>query len=128
MPVDDLVQDTFVAMTHAITRFRGEASVRTYLFEVARRVLYAAHRTAYVRLRADTTEGEEVPCDACSGTDDVREALSMLEVDLFTVVALFYWDGLNTREIAERLAIPEGTVSSRLRRARDTLRHHLVQS
>jgi transposase len=42
-----------------------------------------------------------------------------------TIISLFYVDGLRAREIAEVLDVPTSTVTTRLSRARDQLRHEV---
>jgi RNA polymerase sigma-70 factor (ECF subfamily) len=51
----------------------------------------------------------------------VREALRRLPVELQVVVELHYWEEQSTAEMAEVLEVPQGTVKSRLRRAREQL-------
>ncbi len=46
----------------------------------------------------------------------------MLPLHMQSVLELYYWEQLNAREIAEVLEVPEGTVASRLRRAKERLR------
>jgi RNA polymerase sigma-70 factor (ECF subfamily) len=43
------------------------------------------------------------------------------------VVTAAYWDGLTTKEIAQRFGIPDGTVKSRLHHALKILRVHLQE-
>lgn len=52
---------------------------------------------------------------------ELENILSKLDSDLKTVTVLFYYDDLSVLEIAEMLNIPEGTVKSRLSRARDKI-------
>ena len=47
--------------------------------------------------------------------------LNQIDSDLKTVTLLYYYDELTVSEIAETLNIPEGTVKSRLARARDKI-------
>ena len=55
----------------------------------------------------------------------MRQGVAGLPDDLAAVIDLAYFDGLSASEIAERLAIPIGTVKSRLARAIATLRQRL---
>lgn len=65
---------------------------------------------------------EAIPVPAPDDHSDLYTALFRLEEKYRLPVVLFYWEGLKTREIASLLGIPEGTVKSRLKTARDQLR------
>jgi RNA polymerase sigma factor (sigma-70 family) len=55
----------------------------------------------------------------------LHTALRSLPVDLQLALELFYWESMSAREIGEILNMPEGTVRSRVRRARTLLRERL---
>ena len=48
-------------------------------------------------------------------------ALRQIPMELQIVLELHYWENLSTRELADVMEIPQGTVKSRLRRAREAL-------
>jgi RNA polymerase sigma-70 factor, ECF subfamily len=52
---------------------------------------------------------------------DVQNAVQLLEADLQVAVSLFYYDDLSVKQISQILKIPEGTVKTRLKRARTQL-------
>jgi len=54
-------------------------------------------------------------------------ALRAIPVDLQIAVELYYWEGLSGSELAAVLDVPEGTVRSRLRRAREALAARMVE-
>ncbi len=54
-------------------------------------------------------------------TGEMWEAVLMLDEEYGKVVILYYYEGFSTKEIAKILHIPEGTVKSRLSRARSKL-------
>jgi RNA polymerase sigma-70 factor (ECF subfamily) len=128
--VDDLIQATFALIVSSRDAFRGDASFRSYLFQVARHELYA-----YWRKRA--RRGEEVDVGEISvedlGTSPsgvlarhreqqlLLRALRRIPLDLQIALELHYWEDLSGPELAAALEIPEGTVRSRLRRAREAL-------
>ena len=56
---------------------------------------------------------------------DLQQALAALPTDQREVLLLVSLEGLRYREVAAILGIPEGTVMSRLSRARQQLRVHL---
>ena len=57
---------------------------------------------------------------------DVGSAMARISPELRVVLQLTVLDGLSTREAAELLGIPRGTVKSRLQRARTTMREELA--
>lgn len=125
---NDLVQQTFLGCVEGRDRFRGASSFRTFLFAVARYQLLAHFRVT--KRRAIDTSATSLADVAPSPSTALRrrfehrlllEALRTLPLDLQIALELHYWEELTAREIAEVLAVPEGTAKSRLRRARDAL-------
>ena len=129
--VDDLVQETFLGCVGAKERFREEASFRTFLFAIARKVLLKYRERWAPRDAGEEFHASRVADLDLTATQVVVEneaqalllrALRRLPLDLQTALELFYWEGLPSREIAEVVELPHGTVRSRLRRGREMLR------
>ncbi len=133
--MDDLVHDTFLACLTG-PAFRGESSFRTYLFAIGRNALHA-HLRKLGRARDEVDIGEvsvadlgPSPSSAFARRREERlllEALRSIPLDLQIALELFYWEDLAGPELAAVLGIPEGTVRSRLRRAREALDERLTQ-
>lgn len=134
---EELVQRTFVAALDSVDRFRGEASVRTWLFAIARNVL---RQWAWERNRAAQREQvlehsvvATVGAGPSSALDLAREhkrlaaALQRIPMDSQILLEVFYWEKLTAKEIAVVFACPEGTVRGRITRARKQLRAELDQ-
>ena len=68
---------------------------------------------------------ETLAAPAPDDHSDLYAALAALEEKYRLPVVLYYWEGFKTREIAHLLALPEGTVKSRLSAARKLLRESL---
>jgi RNA polymerase sigma factor (sigma-70 family) len=125
----DLCQRTFLACVEAGERFRRHSSFRTFLFSIARHELYSFWRTKRRSPELDfgTTSIVDLaptPSHVALAKQQHRlllEALRSIPLDLQIVVELHFWESLSGPELAEVLEIPEGTVRSRLRRARETL-------
>ncbi len=127
---EDLTQATFLACVAGRESFRAESSVRTYLFAIARKQLLMHFRK---RTRADkvlvldsvsVAELGASPSEKLGASEEQRLLLSALRripVDFQIAIELYYWEGLAVAELAEVLEIPEGTVRSRLARARERL-------
>lgn len=126
----DLVQRTFVACIEAASRFRGDASFRTFMFAIARNQLLK-HLRDHGRERERLDPAVTSICDLDPSPSVVaarREqerlllaALRRLPIDEQIALELHYWEQLSATEIAAVLEIPVGTAKSRLRRARDRL-------
>ncbi|MFN2431682.1 MAG: sigma-70 family RNA polymerase sigma factor [Gemmatimonadota bacterium] len=139
---EDLLQD---AMLRAFERFgdlREPAAARAWLFTILARTnlnRMRARRRRPETLAADLDEREfERALAAWPGIEDPDElavsalarerlaaALDALEEPLRAVVWLSDVEGFRQREVAEMLGVPEGTVASRLFRARRILRDAL---
>jgi RNA polymerase sigma factor (sigma-70 family) len=134
---EELVQRSFVAALESAARFRGDASVRTWMFAIARNIL-----RQWIWERGRTTEREQVlehssvaalGIGPSTAIDLAREhkllaaGLQRIPIDSQIVLELFYWEKLTAAEIASVLECPEGTVRGRITRARQQLRAELDQ-
>jgi RNA polymerase sigma-70 factor (ECF subfamily) len=132
-PVEDLVQDTFLA---CVRRKDAVRDFRTYLFTVARHELYEHWRTSGKRAE-DVEIGEISLADLGTSPSGVvarraehqllLRALRAIPLDLQIALELTYWEGMDGPELAEVLGVPEGTVRSRLRRARELLEERMAE-
>jgi RNA polymerase sigma-70 factor (ECF subfamily) len=121
----DLASETFTRAFAARKRYNAAlGDVRPWLFGIANNLLRRHYRDEERRLRAfaelDVRHGDDAP-------DEPRlaAALATLSLEERDVLLLFAWAGLQYAEIAAALAIPLGTVRSRLHRAREHVRSAL---
>jgi RNA polymerase sigma factor (sigma-70 family) len=132
---EDLIQQTFVACIEARDAFRGESTFRAYLFGLARFQLLSHYRRVYRRPDLDFTitslrDLGTSPTGALlrrEASQLLQLALAQLPVDQQIALELTYWEGLGAPEVARVLDIPENTVYSRVRRAKEHLRKALEQ-
>lgn len=123
---DDLVQDTLERAWSRAALWCGVADMRTWLFSI----MHNLHVDALRRGRLDTVDLDErtpeVPVPPTQGQilvmRDLDAALAALPSEQREVLLLTALDGLAYAEIAQTLAIPIGTVMSRLSRGRERLR------
>jgi RNA polymerase sigma factor (sigma-70 family) len=129
--IDDLVQRTFLACVEARDRLRDGSSFRAYVLRIARNELfnhYAARQRLAARVDPLTTSvldlGASPSMMFATGERDraLLVALRRLPLDLQTALELHYWEDLTTGELADILGVPQGTVKTRLFRARERLR------
>lgn len=127
----DLAQDTWLKVMRGIAALREPASLRPWLFGIARRVAMDRLRRQYTRAEDGDVELDELP--APEQDIDLEPDLAALESGLDELplreretLALFYLRELTIEQIAALLEIPAGTVKSRLFRARRLLRTQLT--
>lgn len=133
---EDLVQETFVRLWRGAHRFDpGQASLRTYIFMIARRAAVDMRRSPSTRPLPDLNENEQASdrsddlgdFDELAMEVDVRDALESLSDEHRTVLELYYGEDLSQSQIAERLGIPVGTVKTRTFYALRALRPLLLE-
>lgn len=135
----DLAAETFVKAFHARARYDVEReNARPWLFGIATNLLRHHGRrerrrlAAYARTRSDPVpsaiEEAEDRVDAERAGPQLARALASLSGDEREVLLLYVWADLSQKEIADALAIPVGTVYSRLSRSRQRMREGISPS
>lgn len=130
--VDEVVQDTFVAVWRSAGRYDGRGEVAAWIWGIGvRRLVDALRRSPSSALvpevpdhRVEISAEERVLLGVEYG--DLGGALDRLSPELRAVVEATVLDGLTTREAARLLGIPQGTVKTRMKRARTLLREELA--
>ena len=131
---DEAGQETMIKLFRALDQFRGEAQLKTYITRIAINTSLDALRRRkrnllrFVQTSApDTSAPEDLrgPADSSAPNMETRQAvqqaLAQLKPDFRAVVVLRLVQGYSTDEVADLLAIPRGTVVSRLSRAKSQL-------
>jgi RNA polymerase sigma-70 factor (ECF subfamily) len=123
---DDLTQEVYLRALPALARYRGDASARTWLLQIARHVC-ADHvrrstrtRSLLTRLAQRTDRGDAVAAPQ-TGEVELDDAVSSLEPDRRAAFVLTQVVGLSYAEAAEVCEVPIGTIRSRVARARSDL-------
>jgi RNA polymerase sigma-70 factor (ECF subfamily) len=132
---EDLVHDVFLEAWHRAQHYdRSRGTVQTWLMLRLRSRaldrLRAGQRRAHLAKASSADAPEPVPSseaetDAAREANQLRGHLSELNADQRTVLELAYFEGVPLAEIAERLAVPIGTVKSRMSRAIAELRQRI---
>ncbi|MBL7258608.1 RNA polymerase sigma factor [Paractinoplanes lichenicola] len=133
MTAEEILQDTMLAVWRSAGAFQSRAKVSTWLFGVARRQAHnrlrlrsAPEPAAELPDPADQGAGPEELAIAAAGGTPVAVAVDRLPAHHRDVIALVFVAGLPLSEVAEILAIPVGTVKSRLHHARAAVAAALV--
>jgi len=138
----DLSQEVFLRIFRTIHRFRGQSSLRTWIYRIVvnqarnrHRFWRRRHRDEQVSLdqhvatHGDVLRGSSPTPDRVLAQKELAErlhnALERLPFEQRTAIVLREVDGLSYEEIAYSLDLAVGTVKSRLTRARQALRSEL---
>ena len=129
--VEEVVQDTFVAVWRGARRYRGTGEVAAWVWGIGIRRLIDRLRAHPLPIPTALDRGGIVVSaeeQALLGVEhgDLGTALDRLSPELRAVMQATVLDGLTTREAAKLLGIPQGTVKTRLMRARRELREALA--
>lgn len=131
--VEEVVQDTFTTVWRTASRYEGRGEVGAWVWGIAVRTLMhqvRPRRPLLARLQAIRQDDRLVSAEdellLRVEHGDLGTALGTLSPELRAVVQATVLDGLTTREAAQMLGIPAGTVKTRMKRARSSLREALA--
>jgi RNA polymerase sigma-70 factor (ECF subfamily) len=116
---EDVTQETFVRVHGALPRFDGRSRFTTWLFQVARNAGIDALRARERRDRLPVLTAS--PPSSPEQRHELRAALAALAPDLREALLSVEVLGLTYLEASRMLGVPEGTVKSRVHRARERL-------
>ena len=141
----DVVQEVFLKVFRKIDSFRGDSSLKTWIYRIAvnearnHRRWFGRHRRKEVGLEPDPGEDRgyeeyladpgQSPFEAVLDHETqalIEEGLGTMNPKFRAALVLREMEGLSYEEIAEILDLSLGTVKSRILRGRDALRKHLV--
>jgi RNA polymerase sigma-70 factor, ECF subfamily len=128
--LDDDVQRTFIAVANRLDDVRPDAE-KSFLLQTALRMAAHARRTLARRREVHDSDAQlriqgplqpEQMLDQKRARELLDNVLEEMAFELRTVFVLYELEELSMTEIAATLRIPQGTVASRLRRARADFR------
>jgi RNA polymerase sigma factor (sigma-70 family) len=133
---EDLTQKTFLTCTTAVTNLRERLSFRAFLFGIARNQLL--HHIRGRSRAAPTLDFDDLhsadpaatPSRVVAMYEEQRlllRAMQSIPVEAQMILQMFYWEHMSNREIAEALAIPLSTVTTRVSRARQALQKTIAE-
>lgn len=124
---EDVVQDLFVRLPAMVGEFRGESALGTWLYRVAHNMCLTRLQQAGNRRRlvANLAAYEPAPRDAYETSDLLGKALAGLDPETRSLLWLKEGEGVPLKELSGIFKLPEGTLKSRLSRARDRVREFL---
>lgn len=137
----DLTQEAFLRAWRSLGKFRGDSSVSTWLYRITMNLcIDFSRKKSFQAVPLADEEGSELPLpdqrtahspeaalDTKELSRELNAALGLLSEEHRQIVVLRDVSGLTYQEIAKLLALEEGTVKSRLARARKNLRAILIK-
>jgi RNA polymerase sigma-70 factor (ECF subfamily) len=133
---EDVGQEVFIRFYRSLDKFRGESGLGTYLTRIAINLslneLKRQKKTRRLFEDKSADELDDLPDKKNGGSledldkEIVRNAVKNLEAKFRSVVVLRLLNGYSTKQTAEILKVPVGTVLSRLARAQEKLRDTLL--
>lgn len=137
---EDVGQEVFIRFYKALGNFRGDAALGTYLVRIAMNLCLNVlkkrkRRQMFRRLGfgGETDKPALEVADEGLNQDNrdvqafVQQALQHLAPDFRSVVVLRLLEGYSTKETAELLGVPEGTILSRLARGQKKLKDIFIK-
>lgn len=124
---DDAAQEAFVRAFGALDRFDEQRPLAPWLARIAvNRAIDLLHKQRGLHLVDPGELAQAEPArDQPRADDEVTAAVGRLDLPKRVVIVLHYWVGYTLEEIATMLALPVGTVASRLSRGLADLRSDL---
>jgi RNA polymerase sigma-70 factor, ECF subfamily len=125
---EELLHDVMLAAWQASAAFRGESSVRTWLFTIAHnRAVNAFRRGPSAGGNVDLGTAGMIPDPAAGAAEgvDLRAAIERLPAQQQAALDLVFFHGFSASEVATVMAVAPSTVRSWISRARAALRESL---
>ena len=130
----DIVHETFIDVWRKAGRFEGRASLKSWIYTIARNKAVdrnrKAARTLYVDETPEIVDASDTATDLLEALDDaaaVRRAMETLKPAHRAVIHLAFFEDLTYKEIAAIEDCPVGTVKTRVLHAKRLLLHALSE-
>jgi RNA polymerase sigma-70 factor, ECF subfamily len=121
---EDLVQDTLLSAWRNFHQFQPGTNCKAWLFRILKNLHFKQVRRNRQKseLPVEEQEWQLAAPEKISATQEMQEAFARLTPEHKEVLQLAVVEGFGMREIADLLQVPQGTIMSRLSRARASLR------
>jgi RNA polymerase sigma-70 factor, ECF subfamily len=121
---EDLVQETLLSAWRSFHQFQPGTNCKAWLFRILKNLHYRQLRRNRQKpeVPVEEREPELAAPEKISASQEMQEAFARLTPEHKEVLQLAVVEGFGIREIADLLQVPQGTIMSRLSRARASLR------
>ena len=125
--LDDVLQETFVKVWRFLDKVPPQIGRRAYLVTMARNTLTDYYRKKNAAPQWEVLDEQQEGNDL-SKPHTLLQVLSELEDDQRELIVLVCIEGLTSAEASEVFDVPEGTIKSRLHKAREVLKERLEKA
>ena len=126
---EDVVQDLFVRLPAIVAEFRGESSLATWLYRVAHNMCLNRLQQGKNRNKLEWENADELAPRGQNASVELTELLSkamaVLDAETRSLLWLKEGEGVPLKDLSVIFKLPEGTLKSRLSRARDKVKEYL---
>ena len=122
---EDAVHETFIKAYRALSSFRNESNLKTWLMKIAINTCRDMQRGSWWKHINRAVTLDQLNSAILPVSDDIislNMEIAQMPMKLREVVLLYYYQNMTTEKIADTLGVAPSTVSSRLKKAREKLR------
>lgn len=122
--VNDAIQDTLLSAYKNLDRLNNKEYFTTWIITILRNKCFDIIKKNKKVVSIDETiiDNTDPYYDTYKVESSLEKTLNELDADLREITVLYYYDDFDVKEISQIVHIPEGTVKSRLSRAREKIR------
>ena len=126
--ISDAISNTVVIVFEKIGTLRNDEFFKTWLIKILINECYKICKQNKKIIYLDNINQENLSYSDKYVDFEIRNMIKKLDKDLKEIVILYYYEDFDVKEISKILKIPEGTVKSRLSRARAKLEQELLKN
>ena len=119
--INDAISNTTVIVFEKIHTLKNEEYFKTWLTRILINECYKIYNQNKKIIYLENYDQEKLTYNDTYVDDDIKNIIKKLDKDLKQIVILYYFEDFSVKEISKIIKIPEGTVKSRLSRARKEL-------
>lgn len=123
---EDVVQDALLSAYKKLHTLKNDQKFHSWMMQII-----VNQSKMYIRRNAKLQYMDDIDCEQGQSfnqrEDSIWDSVMALKSEFSTVIILYYAEGYKVKEIAEIMGIPEGTVKSRLAKARELLKKELEE-
>ncbi|MCI9063808.1 MAG: sigma-70 family RNA polymerase sigma factor [Clostridia bacterium] len=123
----DAISSTTVIVFEKIHTLKNEEYFKTWLTRILINECYKIYNQNKKIIHLETYNQEKLTYNDSYIDLEIKNLVKNLDKDLRQIVVLYYFEDFSVKEIAKIVRIPEGTVKSRLSRARKELEKVLIK-